>query len=81
MGEVNNELSITMYLHCRKCLDEIPADTSPSTWAQLDVGWTEIGLQVWCKRHKCNVVNIDFEGQAHPADDTSPVYNKPRLVK
>lgn len=58
---------ITSYMHCRSCLPELPVDESPATWARLNVGFTPIGVQVWCIRCKCNVVHIDFEGQRHPA--------------
>jgi hypothetical protein len=61
------ENSIVSFFHCGKCLREIPAGQSPRDWAQLEIGFTELGLQVWCKRHDVNVVHIDFEGQRHPA--------------
>lgn len=54
---------IKSYLHCRHCLEEIPEDQSPATWARLNVGWTKKGLQVWCDRHNQNVLNLDFLGQ------------------
>jgi len=59
---------IGLYLHCGVCLNERPAHTSPRDWAQLEVGWTKQGLQVWCKRHNCNVLHVDFEGCKHPAN-------------
>jgi hypothetical protein len=63
-----------MFMHCGLCIEEIKeiADregtASPREYAQLEVGWTELGLQVWCKRHEVNVIHIDFEGQKHPAN-------------
>jgi hypothetical protein len=54
---------IIAYFHCKQCIAELPADTSPRAFAQLEVGWTGAGLQVWCKRHETNVVNLDFLGQ------------------
>lgn len=68
----SNELSILTYLHCGQCLEELPNGTSPRDWAQLSVGWTRAGLQVWCKRHECNVMHVDFEGAMHPANTTRP---------
>lgn len=62
-----NKIEITAYMHCKKCMDAIPEKTSPRSWAQLEVGWTPAGLQVWCRRHECNVLHVDFEGQEHPA--------------
>lgn len=59
---------ITQYMHCAKCIKELPKDVSPRDYAQLEVGWTVLGLQVWCRRHNCNVMHVDFQGQKHPAD-------------
>jgi hypothetical protein len=59
---------IAAFFHCRKCLQELPRGESPRSWAQLEVGFTEIGLQVYCKRHEINVMHIDFQGQQHPAN-------------
>ena len=59
---------IERYMHCIKCLNEKPDDISPQEYAYLSIGWTEKGIQVWCERHECNVCNIDFEGNQHPAD-------------
>ena len=64
-----NELSIVLYLHCKRCLE---GELSQN----IEVGWTELGLQVWCKNHEINIVHIDFEGQSHPANVTR---NKPKL--
>lgn len=74
---LSNKCEITLYLHCRKCVDEIPDDVNPKDWAQLEVGWTSEGLQVWCRRHECNVVHIDFEGQQHPANTTVHLHSEP----
>jgi len=35
-------------------------------YSQLAIGITHLGLQVWCLRHKCNVVHYDFKGQNLP---------------
>jgi len=65
---VGNANEIAAYLHCALCLDERPADISPRDFAALEVGWTPRGLQIWCRRHDCNIAHIDFEGQTHPAN-------------
>ena len=65
---ISSELQISAYMHCRRCLKELPDGESPQSYAQLEVGFTTIGLQVWCKRHNVNVVHIDFQGQKHPAN-------------
>ena len=70
MTELPNTLAIEAFLHCALCLEERPPDRSPRDWQQLEIGWTAVGLQVWCRRHECNVVHIDFEGCQHPANLT-----------
>jgi len=64
----NNE--ILQYLHCTRCFKEKPGNTSMKEYARYEVGWTPDGLQVWCIRHDCNVMHVDFEGQQHPANLT-----------
>jgi hypothetical protein len=54
---------IGAFLHCRKCLTEMPPGTAPRDWARLESGWTKEGLQIWCVRHDINVLDLDFEGQ------------------
>ena len=60
--------SIIAYLHCPKCMAQMPRKTSPAKYARFELGLTELGFQVRCVRHQCNVVHIDFEGMIHPAD-------------
>ena len=57
------ENQINMYMHCPRCLDELPPDITPARWAQLNVGVTDEGLQVWCVRHDINVMALDFHAQ------------------
>lgn len=71
---VTNSKEISLYLHCGLCVQEwkdgkAPGE-SPESYSRLSVGWTAPGLQVWCNRHDCNVVHIDFEGVQHPANTT-----------
>lgn len=71
-----NELAIGMYMHCGLCIAEVTqmaadaGSASPRDHARLSIGWTKQGLQVWCVRHDCNVLHVDFEGCTHPADTT-----------
>jgi hypothetical protein len=67
---IENTNEIKQFFHCAKCIGDKPSDVSPREWAQLEVGFTKRGLQVWCKRCECNVLHIDFEGQKHPANTT-----------
>lgn len=70
---------IINYVHCSKCYEELPDGLSMKERQQLEVGFTDKGLQVWCKRHDCNVCHIDFEGQQHPANCESPKNTMPML--
>lgn len=70
---VSSENCILLYMHCKLCLEELQSDdalgdVSPMEYSRTQAGWTKEGLQVWCNRHECNVVHIDFEGLRHPAN-------------
>lgn len=67
-AHIPNADSIVMFLHCAKCFAEKPPDLSPMEWSRTQTGFTKLGIQVWCNRHHCNIVHIDFEGQKHPAN-------------
>ena len=62
--------SIMRFLHCRECIEEWTTrhtGGSPRDYLRVEVGWTLLGLQVWCIRHERNVLLIDLEGAQHPA--------------
>jgi hypothetical protein len=65
---IPNSNEIISFFHCRRCLEEIPDGVAPREWAQNEVGFTKLGLQVWCRRHDANVIHIDFQGVQHPAN-------------
>ena len=65
-----NTNEIKLYLHCFQCQKNSPDSISPVDFSNLSVGWTDRGLQVWCERHRANVIHIDFERQQHPANNT-----------
>jgi hypothetical protein len=67
--ELTTDMQIKAFLHCGKCLKELvdQGGGSPRDYARLSVGWTAKGFQVWCNRHDCNVMHVDFEGRKHPA--------------
>ena len=64
-------LNIDSYVACAKCAEEL-ADIEPKIslqdYAAIDVGFTNWGLQVWCRRHQVNIVHLDFGGKQMPAD-------------
>ena len=43
--ELSNRNGMDLYLHCGKCLQEIPEGTSPRECQKIQVGWTDRGLQ------------------------------------
>ena len=57
---------------CSRCADDVTygrvGEVSMAEYMRLDVGYSSVGIQVWCRRHDANVVHIDFEGQDPPAD-------------
>jgi hypothetical protein len=63
----DNSYQIKQFFHCGRCFKDKPAGVSPQAYARFEVGWTDVGLQVWCTRHNANVAHIDFEGHQHPA--------------
>jgi hypothetical protein len=74
---VPNTREIQAFIHCELCVLEIAAGlagtNSPKAYAQFELGWTPQGFQVWCVRHDCNVLHVDFEGCKHPANRTRRV--------
>lgn len=61
------ENQIISYMHCGMCLQERPEGISPADWQDLEFGFTEKGMQIWCRRHDCNLLHVDYEGAQHPA--------------
>ena len=63
---------ITENLVCNQCYEEYRGGLTDSKSLQqytlLDVGLTDIGLQVWCRRHDVNVVHVHFGGKQLKAD-------------
>jgi len=81
--EISNLNKIGSFMHCGLCVDEYMAKRqkedpeingqSPGDYQRVEVGWTKLGIQIWCRRHDCNVAHIDFEGKKHPANLTRSV--------
>ena len=57
---------------CETCLKEYGALQNPDItlrdYIRVDVGFSRIGIQVWCQRHNKNVCHINFEGNRPKAD-------------
>ena len=58
---------INQHVICAKCEEDFQAGSTDSSslqdYTKLDVGFTDIGIQVWCRRHDANVVHVNFNGQ------------------
>jgi hypothetical protein len=50
---IKNE--IHTFFHCARCVREGQA-------GKIEAGLTREGLQVWCKRHKMNVIKLSPDG-------------------
>lgn len=59
---------IEVFFHCRSCIEKKPRHLAPREWVRPEVGWTKLGLQVWCVRCERNIIHVDFENQKHPAN-------------
>ena len=66
-----NTMEIKHYLHCKKCEETCPAGLTYQDWADVEVGFTSYGLQVWCRRHKVNIAHLDFRGSRIVVNATS----------
>ena len=57
---------------CASCFKEYETLQNPDItlrdYIKVDVGFTRIGIQVWCQRHNKNICHIDFEGNRPSAD-------------
>ena len=67
-SEIPATKEIMSFCHCGKCFPDRPSDMSPADWMKIEVGFTPLGIQVWCKRCEVNVMHIDFQGAQHPAN-------------
>lgn len=71
--EIPNTHQIGMFFHCGLCIEQYAKEDPPMSradFSKIEAGFTPLGIQVWCRRHECNIVHIDFEGQKHPANTT-----------
>ena len=62
---------IEVHLFCKRCLDEVPENMSPEEYAQVEIGWTPWGMQVWRLRHNTNVLHVNYQGHEHPMVTTA----------
>jgi hypothetical protein len=60
LDELNGSERIKRYFHCAKCMEERPDGVSPREYGNYEVGLTDFGLEVWCKRHDEEVIYINL---------------------
>lgn len=57
---------------CSACAEAVEAGQTDAKSLQefikIDVGFTDQGLQIWCRRHDRNICHIDFAEQMPEAD-------------
>lgn len=55
-----NHASIgSSFLHCAKCLAELPSGESPKSWARQQASISRDGrIQIWCTRHDVNIAVV-----------------------
>lgn len=61
--DISNKNEIERYMHCLLCVRE-------GKRSDIEAGWTQVGFQVWCRNHNCNIMHVHFERQRHPANTT-----------
>lgn len=78
MSHISSDRKIQQLFQCPKCIGELQERANklnqkldPEGYAMLSIGLTDVGIQVWCNRHKRNVIHIDLEGSNHPANVTT----------
>lgn len=59
---LTNQKAIRSYIHCGKCEESCPSTMSVKDWSQFEIGFTSDGIQIWCRRHNCNVAHFDLKG-------------------
>jgi hypothetical protein len=67
MREIPRTKEIYQFFHCKSCALDCPTTMTWREWVCVEVGFTPIGLQVWCKRCEMSVIHFDFEGHEHSA--------------
>ncbi len=58
-----NKPDIVSYIHCRECMfdwSQTTRSVSPAEFQDNEVGFTQRGIQVWCRRHDKNVISLDI---------------------
>ena len=80
MENENLKYSIVSNIVCNKCVEELSTlsstDTNLKNYVKFEVGFTSLGIQIWCIRHNINVCHIDFDNNQLSADFRCLKYDK-----
>jgi hypothetical protein len=64
--DIRKPYAIGTLIRCKRCVEEAAGGEVTES---LVIGFTESGLQLWCKRHECQVayipVTIDRNAGSH----------------
>lgn len=64
--EITNDKAIQLYFHCSLCVKE-------KVRSDLEAGWTQLGLQIWCRNHEVNIIHVDFGGNQMKANTSRKI--------
>ena len=72
MEHENLKYSINSHIVFNECIKELStlssSDINLKNFVKFEVGFTNLGIQIWCIRHNINVCHIDFDGNQLYAD-------------
>lgn len=59
MPLTESKTGISLYLHCRMCIAEVPEGLSPADYQRTEVGVLADGrIRIWCLRHEEEVATL-----------------------
>ena len=60
LDEMEGSNRVKKYWHCEKCMYEKPDGVSPREYGNYEIGMTDYGLEIWCKRHDVRVTHMNL---------------------
>ena len=79
LDEMKGSERIKSYFHCEKCMNEKPDGVSPREYGNYEVGLTDYGLEVWCKRHDELVTYINLTNVWDVIDVLKTLRGEPKM--
>ena len=72
MEHENLKYSINSHIVCNECIKELStlpsSDVNLKNFVKFEVGFTKLGIQIWCIRHNINVCHVNFDNNELSAD-------------